>query len=152
MKWSLIHSFFYLSQSERDLVSCALKEDLLGDDKDELLDLLDRLGVTTIPTQQNLKELMLKAGHKKIIQLPKYALDNMYKEAKHIFRETFKSPVDILQMYEDKKDLKVARCLTLKSSREQVFEFPTADDKTVNSSTLNKIDAYLHLSTEYEQF
>ncbi len=56
-----------------------------------------------MPTQQNLKELMLKAGHKQIIQLPKYALDNMSKETKHIFRETFKSPVDILQMYEDKR-------------------------------------------------
>ncbi len=102
----MIDSFLlYLSQSERELVSGALKEDLLGDDKDELLDLLDRLGVTTMPTQQNLKELMLKAGHKQIIQLPKYALDNMSKEAKHIFRETFKSPVDILQMYEDKRPI-----------------------------------------------
>ncbi len=88
----MIDSFLlYLSQSERDLVSCALKEDLLGDDKDELLDLLDRLGVTTMPTQQNLKELMLKAGHKQIIQLPKYALGNMSKEAKHFQRNLQKS-------------------------------------------------------------
>lgn len=56
-----------------------------------------------MPTQQNLKELMLKAGHKQIIQLPKYALDNMSGEAKQIFRETFNNPVDVLQMYEDKK-------------------------------------------------
>ncbi|GAA6106311.1 uncharacterized protein LOC119008776 isoform X1 [Tachysurus ichikawai] len=100
----MIKSFLsYLSQSDIDLVSLALKEDLLGDDRDELLDLLDRLGVTTMPTQQNLKELLLKAGHKQIIQLPKYALDNMSGEAKQIFRETFNSPVDVLQMYEDKR-------------------------------------------------
>lgn len=99
----MIDSFLlYLSQSERDVVSFALKEDLLGDDKDELLDLLDRLGVTTMPTQQNLKELMLKAGHKPIIQLPKYALDNMSEGAIQIFRETFNNPVDALQMYEYK--------------------------------------------------
>ncbi|GAA6086722.1 uncharacterized protein LOC125141387 [Tachysurus ichikawai] len=105
-------------------------EDLLGDDKDELLDLLDRLGVTTMPTQPNLKELLLKAGHKQIIQLPKYALDNMSGEAKQIFRETFNSPVDVLQMYEDKrpnkKVLENAGCLTSNSSREQVLAFFTA--------------------------
>lgn len=100
----MIDSFLlYLSQSERDLVSFAFKENLLGDDKDEMLDLLDRLGVTTIPTQQNIKELMLKAAHKQIIQLPKYALDNMSGEAKLIFRETFNNPVDVLEMYEDKR-------------------------------------------------
>ncbi|GAA6101078.1 uncharacterized protein LOC113078290 [Tachysurus ichikawai] len=39
----------YLSQSECDLLSTALQDALNGDDKDKLLDLMDRMGVRTVP-------------------------------------------------------------------------------------------------------
>lgn len=55
----------YISQSERDLITMASKENLLDEDRDELLDLLDRLDVTTLPTRENLKGLLLKVAHKK---------------------------------------------------------------------------------------
>ena len=63
--------FLYISQSDRDLITTALKEDLLDEETDELLDLLDRLNVTTLPTQSNLKVLLLKVAHMQLIQKPK---------------------------------------------------------------------------------
>ncbi|XP_076880222.1 uncharacterized protein LOC143528391 [Brachyhypopomus gauderio] len=93
----------YLSHTERDLVLKALKEDLIGDDKDELMDLMDHMGVTTVPTQNNLKSILLQVAHKQIIQQPKYALDNMSEVSQQIFRETFTSAQEIEKMYEEKK-------------------------------------------------
>lgn len=49
----------YRSQSDRDLINTALKEDLVDEDRDELLDLLDRLDATTLPTQGNLKGILI---------------------------------------------------------------------------------------------
>lgn len=61
----------YLSHSERDLLSTALQEAVVGDDKEELLDLMDRMGVKTVPTQDNLRAVLVQVAHKQIIQHPK---------------------------------------------------------------------------------
>lgn len=93
----------YISQSDRDLITTALKEDLSDEDRDELLDLLDRLDVTTLPTQENLKDILLKVAHKQLIQKPRYAAEKMSLIASHFLKEAFVSPQAVLQMYEDKK-------------------------------------------------
>ena len=92
----------YISQSDRDLITTALKEDLVDEDRDELLDLMDRLDVTTLPTQGNLKGILLKVAHKQLIQKPRYAAEKMSLIAGH-FLKAFVSPQHVLQMYEDKK-------------------------------------------------
>lgn len=92
----------YLSQSERDLLSTALHETLDGDDEDELLDLMDRMGVRTAPTQENLKAVLLQVAHKQIIQQPKYALDNIAAVAGPTLRMFFPSVLD-MKKYDDLK-------------------------------------------------
>lgn len=47
--FELICLLMYLSQCERNLIATALHEGLDSDSQDELLDLLDRMGVKTVP-------------------------------------------------------------------------------------------------------
>jgi len=60
----LFESLLYVSQSDRNLITTALKEDISDEDRDELTDFLDRLDVTALPTQKNLKGILLKVAHK----------------------------------------------------------------------------------------
>lgn len=94
---------FYISPEERDLVNKALLEDLLGEEQEELLDLLDRMGAKSIPTRENLKAILLNLGHKLIIQQPKYALDKMSEVARTTFAHAFKSQQNIQELYENMK-------------------------------------------------
>lgn len=64
--------------------------------------LLDRMGVTTVPTQENLKDILLKVAHKQLIQKPRYAVEKM-SVASHILKQTFVRPQDVQRMYEAKK-------------------------------------------------
>ena len=93
----------YLSQSEHDLLSTALQEALVSDDEDEFLDLMDRMGVRTVPTQENLKAVLLQVAHKQIIQQPKYALDNIAAVAGPTLRKFFPIVLEIRKMYDDLK-------------------------------------------------
>lgn len=93
----------FISQSDRDLITTALKEDLVGEDRDELLDLLDRMDVTVLPTQTNLKGILLKVAHKQLIQKPRYAAEKISLIAGQFLKEAFVSPQDVLRMYEHKK-------------------------------------------------
>ncbi|KAM7406967.1 hypothetical protein PAMA_002936 [Pampus argenteus] len=93
----------YLGQSERDLLSTALQEAVVGDDEEELLDLMDRMGVRTVPTPDNLKAVLVQVAHKQMIQHPKYALDNIAEVAGPILRKFFPSVQDMKKLYEDIK-------------------------------------------------
>lgn len=64
---------------------------------------MDRLDVTVLPTQDNLKGILLKVAHKQLIQKPRYAAEKMSLIASHFLKEAFVSPQHVLQMYEDKK-------------------------------------------------
>lgn len=93
----------FISQSDRDLVTTSLKADSLNEDQDELIDLLDRLDVTTLPTEETLKGILVSAAHKHLIQKPRYAAEQMSATASHILKESFSSPQAVLLMYEEKK-------------------------------------------------
>ncbi|KAL7404093.1 hypothetical protein ABVT39_009499 [Epinephelus coioides] len=93
----------YLSQCERELITAALEGDLDSDGQDELLDLLDCLGVKTVPSQDNLKAVLLQVAHRQIIQQPKYALDNM-SGAAQLLKTTITTTAKIQIMYADKKN------------------------------------------------
>lgn len=93
----------YLSQSERDLLSTALQGAVVGDDEEELLDLMDRMGVRTVPTPDNLRAVLVQVAHKQMIQHPKYALDNIAEVAGPILRKFFPSVQDMKKLYEDIK-------------------------------------------------
>lgn len=71
----------YLSQSERDRLSRALQEAFVGDEE-ELLDLMDHIGVKTVPTKNNLRAMLIQVAHKQMIQHPKYTLDNIAEVAR----------------------------------------------------------------------
>ena len=100
----LYESFqLYLSQSERDLIATALKENLNSEAQYELIDMLDRLGMKIITKRENLEEILLKVAHKQIIQEPKYALGNMAAVAAEYLRTTIETPDQLLAMYTEKK-------------------------------------------------
>lgn len=93
----------FVNQSDRELITTALKEDLSEDDRDELIDLLDRFDVTALPTQNNLKGILLKVAHKQLIQKPRYACEKMSLIAGASLKEAFVSTEHVLIMYENKK-------------------------------------------------
>lgn len=93
----------FVSQSDREIMTTALKEDLSEDDRDELIDLLDRLDVTVLPTQNNLKSILLKVAHKQLIQKPRCACEKMSLIAGASLKEAFVSTEHVLLMYENKK-------------------------------------------------
>lgn len=100
----LFESFLlYLSQCERDLIATSLQEDIDSATQDELLDLLDRLGVKMVPSRENLKGVLLQVAHKQIIQEPKYALDNMSAVSGQPLRTAITTTATIQVMYEEKK-------------------------------------------------
>lgn len=93
----------YFSQSERDLLSRALQEAVVGDDEEELLDLMDRMGVKTIATNTHLRAALIQVAHKQMIQRPKYALDNIAQVARSILGQFSPSVEDMKKLYEDIK-------------------------------------------------
>uniref|UniRef100_A0A096M4T5 HECT domain-containing protein n=1 Tax=Poecilia formosa TaxID=48698 RepID=A0A096M4T5_POEFO len=118
----------YITQSDRDLVSNVLKSGCPDEDRDELVDLLDRLNVTALPTQDNLKGLLLSAAHKHLIQKPRYAAEQMSSTASHILKESFCSPQALLQMYQEKKPttkrfLKLLEASPTTQAESQSFRF-----------------------------
>ncbi|XP_053303389.1 uncharacterized protein LOC128462122 [Pleuronectes platessa] len=124
------------AQSERDLLSTALQEALVGDDEDEFLDLMDRMGVRTVPTQENLKAVLLQVAHKQIIQQPKYALDNIAAVAGPTLRKFFPSVLEIHKMYDDlrpttRKVLKLITASPNTASENQTLLEPTVKIQTV---------------------
>ncbi|KAF1387167.1 hypothetical protein PFLUV_G00102540 [Perca fluviatilis] len=118
----------YLSQCERDLIATALQEDIDSDGQDELLDLLDRLGVKMVPSRDKLKAVLLQVAHKQIIQQPKYALDNMSAVAGQLLRTTITTTAKIQVMYENKKPtcrkvLKMIEASPVTPAEKQAFRF-----------------------------
>ncbi|CAL9686254.1 unnamed protein product [Knipowitschia caucasica] len=93
----------YINHSDRDLLTKALKNELSDEEKDDLLDLLDRLNVTSIPTKDNLGGILLRVAHKQLIQKPRYAAEKMSFIASVFFQAAFPSPQDVVLMYEGKK-------------------------------------------------
>ena len=118
----------YLSQSERDVIDMALNEDLDGESQDELLDILDRLGVKIVPKRENLKAVLLQAAHKQMIKEPKYALDNMAAVAAKCLKTTINTPEQLEAMYTDKnptrrKVLKLIEAHPVSAAEKQAFKF-----------------------------
>ncbi|MEQ2316413.1 hypothetical protein AMECASPLE_032291 [Ameca splendens] len=114
--------------SVRDLIATALQEDIDSDSQDELLDLLDRMGVKIVPSPENLKAVLLQVAHKQIIQEPKYALDNMSAVAGQPLRTTMTTTTKIQVMYEDKettcrKVLKMIEASPVTPAEKQALRF-----------------------------
>lgn len=100
----LFESFFsYISKEEQDLVNKALQDDLDIEEKEELIDFLDRMGAKSIPAKDNLKPTLLSVAHKLIIQQPKYALDKMSEVVGSKLGKAFGSLASIQQIYEKVK-------------------------------------------------
>lgn len=74
----LLQSFKkYITKDEEEVISEAL-EGNVGDctDASELLDVLDRLGCRKLPTQENVRSLILEVAHKEIVQKAQYVPDS----------------------------------------------------------------------------
>lgn len=117
----------YLSQCQRDLIMAALM-DMDSDNQDDLLDLLDQMGVKEVPAKDTLKAVLLQLAHIKMIQQPKYALDNMSAAAGQALRTILPTMLKIRDMYNDKKPtcskvLKMIKAFPLTSAERQALGF-----------------------------
>lgn len=117
----------YLSQCQRDLVTAALMNKD-SENQDELLDLLDQMGVKEVPSPDTLKAVLLQLAHKKIIQQPKYALDNMSAVAGQALRAILPTTSKVHDMYNDKKPtcakvLKMIKAFPSTSAERQALGF-----------------------------
>ncbi|CAC5425773.1 unnamed protein product [Mytilus coruscus] len=96
----LFNSFLhFVSQTDRHLIQAVLKDDLKGEDKDELLDLLESFQCSINPSKDNMKSIIDKIPHKELIQKPKYAMDNMAMTCRETFMGTFLSVDKLLEIY-----------------------------------------------------
>ena len=83
------------------MLEAALREDLVGNERDELLDVLERCGCRTNPKTDNMRLIIHKIAHKELIQKPKYEIDNMALASRDVFMSTFLSVDKLLEMFED---------------------------------------------------
>lgn len=141
----LFESFLlYLSKEDRDLVNKALQEDLDDEEKDELTDFLDRMGVQSVPTKMKLKATLLSIAHKLIIQQPKYALDKLSEVVVPAFRKVVCSLDNIQQIYEKVKPTtrKVLKLLDASPSTQpehQSFRYLQQYIRGLNQSDLHSV-------------
>ncbi|XP_061610704.1 uncharacterized protein LOC133468616 isoform X2 [Phyllopteryx taeniolatus] len=138
----------YLSQSERHLLSTALQEAVIGDDEEEFLDLMDRMGVRTVPTQDNLRAVLIQVAHKQIIQHPKYALDNIAEVAGPTLRKFFPNVEDMKKLYEDikpttQKVIKMITAFPATSAENQSLRFLHQYIRGLDEISLRKLMRFL---------
>ena len=100
----LLTSFMsYLSVSERCVVNGSLQGNMDDEQYEEFLDLLDRMGCTSIPSNEEIKSQIIQIAHKQLIQRPKYAIDKMADVSRTKFRNLFTSFENITSMYNTMK-------------------------------------------------
>ena len=73
------------------------------DDKDDLLDILSRAVCHTVPSADNVRETLINAAHKELIQVPKYALDAIASTSRDTLQLLLPSVEVILKLYEETK-------------------------------------------------
>ena len=125
----LLDSFCrYICESERDVVNAALSGSLDDDQKEDLIDLLNRMGCRTIPTQASTRSTILQLAHKELIQQPKYALQNMSEVARETLQIHLPDPQAVKDLLKSKIPtnrlvLNMLRCTPLSQVESQVFEY-----------------------------
>lgn len=113
LQCSIESPLLYASQTNRNLINTALQEDLSDEDQDEMIYLLDRLDVTAIPTQENLKSVLLKVAQ---TVDPKAKEKISLTAGSSIKKKSSGSPQDVLQTYENKKPTTTKRWKRLDAS------------------------------------
>ncbi|CAG2210826.1 unnamed protein product [Mytilus edulis] len=64
----------YMNETDREIVTAALKGNLQDDEKDDFIDILDRFDHNNIPSPDEVKHVFSQIAHKKLIQKTKFAL------------------------------------------------------------------------------
>ncbi|KAK7944967.1 hypothetical protein WMY93_000695 [Mugilogobius chulae] len=142
----LFESFLlYISKEDRDLVNKALQHnfDDLDEEKEDLIDFLDRMGVQSIQTKLKLKTTLLSVAHKMIIQQPKYALDKLSEVVGPELRKRLHSLDTIQQVYEKvkptpKKVLKLLEASPSTHAEQQSFRYLQQYIRGLDPSDLRK--------------
>ncbi|CAC5385095.1 unnamed protein product [Mytilus coruscus] len=138
----------FVSQTDRDLIQAALKDDLKGEDKDELLDLLERFQCSINPSKDNMKSIIDKIAHKELIQKPKYAMDNMAITCRETFMGTFLSVDKLLEIYVNleptpRKFLKLLKVSPITNAENASLRFFQQYVRGQNTESLRKLLGFL---------
>lgn len=150
----LIASFNqYIASNEATLIDKDLSDfqQLSEDDKDDLLDILQRFEVRSIPsTSSSLEEILFGVSHKELIQIPKYILDCLAHACKQLLHiDDFKS-INNTQKYLDRLRPSVKKVIKLlECSPENVSQMTTHGyiKQFVNSMDNQKLGTFLRFCT-----
>ncbi|KAL7385064.1 hypothetical protein ABVT39_014563 [Epinephelus coioides] len=97
----LMESFLrYLTEVERETIQAALHNSEIN--QEDLLDIFCRMGSHTVPSKDNLKEVLLQIAHKQLIQEPNYALEVMAKSAQKSLKAALPTVADLQGLYSEK--------------------------------------------------
>ncbi|XP_063964804.1 uncharacterized protein LOC135156383 [Lytechinus pictus] len=121
----LLESLFsFVSEPERVLLKAALSWTQEEEDQDELMDILSRFGIRKIPNRENIRQLLLDAASKELIQKPAYIAD-AFREILSSYTNSFPSSV---QLFLD-------ALITIKPSTKRVVSLLRANPETVDQRT-----------------
>ena len=93
----------YLCNTDTQILDKALLGERLDEeDKEDLLHVLSRVKCHSIPSDDELRHIMISIAHKELIQEPKYALDCMASTARQGLQAVLPNVAAIKEMYESK--------------------------------------------------
>ena len=93
----------YVSPLDGEIICKAIRGEMDNDDRDDLFDILARADCHSIPSGDNMRETILKAAHKELVQTPKYALDAMAVTAQESLQLLLPNIESIRALYEEAK-------------------------------------------------
>ncbi|CAC5386635.1 unnamed protein product [Mytilus coruscus] len=126
-----------------------VKDDLKGEDKDELLDLSNaRFQCSINLSKDNMKSIIDKIAHKELIQKPKYAMGNMAITCRETFMGTFLSVDKLLEIYVNleptpRKFLKLLKASPITNAENASLSFFQQYVRGQNTVSLRKLLRFL---------
>lgn len=123
----LMDSFLkYLAVDEQEVIQTALGGHV--ENNEDLEEIFTRLGSNTLPDPSNLRAQILQLAHIKLIQEPKYAIDNMSSSAKLPLLQLFPNVATINKMFDklkptSRKLISLLRCQPATKQEEQTLAY-----------------------------
>ena len=133
----------FLSPLDAEIINKALCDEMTEEDKEDLLDILSRADCHTVPSSENMRETLISAAHKELIQVPKYALDSMAATARadlHLLLPTMEA---VFALYEETKPtprklIRLIKATPTSRGQEQALGFLKQFIRSLDSPTLRK--------------
>ncbi|VDI74013.1 Hypothetical predicted protein [Mytilus galloprovincialis] len=145
----LMSSFLsYMNDTDREIVTAALKGNLQDDEKDDFIDILDRFDHNNIPSPDEVKHVFSQIAHKELIQKTKYALAGMAESSRDNLVLLFPDTAAIKVLYEArnptvKSVLKLLQAQPTNKAESDSYKYFKQYIKSQEDSNLRKLLQYI---------